>query len=84
MLESFATPRGKYLVQNFIWEKDKWMLIKFVTVAFLAFRFFDILKPYPINLIDKIKNGFGVVMDDVLAGIYATIVLYLLFERLIK
>ena len=70
--------------QNFIWEQDKWMLIKFVTVAFLAFRFFDILKPYPINLIDKIKNGFGVVMDDVLAGIYATIVLYLLFELLIK
>ena len=60
------------------------MLIKFVTVAFLAFRIFDILKPYPINLIDKIKNGFGVVMDDVLAGIYATIVLYLLFELLIK
>jgi phosphatidylglycerophosphatase A len=70
--------------QNFIWEQDKWMLIKFVTVAFLAFRFFDILKPYPINLIDKIKNGFGVVMDDVLAGIYATIVLHLLFELLIK
>ena len=47
-------------------------------VSFLAFRFFDILKPFPINLIDKkMKNGFGVVLDDIVAGIYATIFLYI-------
>ena len=47
-------------------------------ISFLLFRFFDILKPYPINLIDKkMKNGFGVMLDDVLAGIFATLVLYI-------
>ena len=43
------------------------------TIAILAlvlFRFFDIVKPYPINLLDqKFKNGFGIVIDDVAAGI---------------
>ena len=49
-----------------------------VLISFVGFRFFDILKPYPINYIDnKYKNGFGVVFDDILAGIFTTIVLYL-------
>ena len=40
--------------------------------------FFDILKPYPINYIDNnYKNGFGVVLDDIVAGIFTTIVLYI-------
>ena len=44
--------------------------------SFILFRFFDIVKPYPINKIDKnMKNGFGVMLDDVLAGVYASIVL---------
>ena len=44
---------------------------------FLLFRLFDILKPFPINLIDKkLKNGFGVVLDDVLAGIFTAITYY--------
>ncbi|MFU8802177.1 MAG: phosphatidylglycerophosphatase A [Bradymonadaceae bacterium] len=41
-------------------------------VGFVAFRIFDILKPPPIGLIDdRMKNGVGVVLDDVLAGIFA-------------
>ena len=41
-------------------------------LAFLLFRFFDILKPWPISIIDKnTKGGFGVMIDDVLAGIAA-------------
>ncbi|HDR1022668.1 TPA: phosphatidylglycerophosphatase A [Pasteurella multocida] len=44
--------------------------------AFLAFRFFDILKPYPIRYFDhKIESGFGIMLDDVLAAIYAILVL---------
>lgn len=40
--------------------------------AFLLFRVFDILKPFPINLIDRhVAGGFGVMLDDALAGIYA-------------
>ena len=43
----------------------------------ILFRFFDILKIFPINWVDKnIKNSFGVVLDDLLAGIYSIIVLY--------
>ena len=52
--------------------------ISWLLLSFLLFRFFDILKPYPINLIDKkIKNGFGVMFDDVVAGIFTTLVLYI-------
>tara|TARA_B100000902_G_C26965667_1_gene742748 strand:+ start:42 stop:605 length:564 start_codon:yes stop_codon:yes gene_type:complete len=52
--------------------------ISWILISFLVFRFFDILKPYPINLIDqKMKNGFGVMLDDVLAGIFTTLVLYI-------
>ena len=48
--------------------------------VFFLFRLFDIFKPYPINIIDKkIKNGFGVMLDDVLAGIYSIIVFFLIF-----
>lgn len=44
--------------------------------AFLLFRFFDIVKPYPVGWIDKnIKGARGVMLDDVAAGIYAALVL---------
>ena len=47
--------------------------------GFLLFRFFDILKPFPIGLVDKkIKGGTGIVMDDLLAGVYANICMRLL------
>ena len=49
-----------------------------VLISFIGFRFFDILKPYPISYIDNnYKNGFGVVFDDIVAGIFTTIVLYI-------
>ena len=49
-----------------------------VFLSFIGFRFFDILKPYPINHIDKnMKNGFGVILDDLLAGLFTLIVLYI-------
>jgi phosphatidylglycerophosphatase A len=44
-------------------------------VAFALFRVFDIVKPFPINLIDRhMGGGFGVMLDDALAGVYAGIV----------
>ena len=47
--------------------------------AFLLFRLFDIWKPYPIRQCDaKLKNGFGVMFDDLLAAIYAIISLEVL------
>ena len=48
----------------------------FWLIAFLLFRLFDIWKPYPICYFDaKLKNGFGVMFDDLLAAIYAILVL---------
>ena len=50
----------------------------YLLVFFILFRFFDILKPFPIYLIDKkMKNGLGVVLDDLLAGIYVIITIAL-------
>ena len=52
-----------------------------LALGFIFFRFFDILKPFPINLIDKkIKNSFGVIFDDIIAGIYSTICLIIINE----
>jgi phosphatidylglycerophosphatase A len=54
--------------------------IRFVIIGFFLFRFFDILKPFPIRRLEKgFKGGFGVVLDDVLAGVYANIVLRLIY-----
>ena len=50
-------------------------------ISFFLFRFFDILKPFPIKYFDKnYKNSFGILFDDVLAGIYTLIVLLLLIK----
>lgn len=50
-----------------------------VLISFVTFRLFDITKPYPINKIDKkMKNGFGVMLDDVVAGIYSSIILLII------
>ena len=52
-----------------------------IFLSFVLFRFFDILKPFPINLIDKkIKNGFGVILDDIVAGIFAAISIYIILS----
>ena len=48
-----------------------------ILLGFILFRFFDILKPLGIRAIDtKVKGGVGVMLDDVLAGIYALIVMH--------
>lgn len=45
-----------------------------VIAGFVLFRIFDILKPFPIGLIDKkVRGGRGIVLDDVMAGIYANV-----------
>jgi phosphatidylglycerophosphatase A len=50
----------------------------YVLLGFVLFRFFDILKPWPINWLDrKIGGGFGIMVDDALAGVYALMCLQL-------
>lgn len=43
--------------------------------GFLLFRLFDIVKPFPINRSQKLKEGWGIMIDDMLAGIYANLLL---------
>ena len=53
----------------------------FITIIliFIIFRFFDILKIFPANIIDKkILNPFGVILDDIIASIYTIIIIYLI------
>ena len=57
--------------------------ILFYIYIFILFRFFDIKKPFPVNFFDKkFKNSFGVIMDDVIAGLY--VVLTLIIFMIIK
>ena len=44
--------------------------------AFVIFRIFDILKPFPISFFDKLNNSFGVLMDDIIAGLISGIIIY--------
>ena len=51
----------------------------YVLAAFIFFRLFDILKPFPISYFDKnYKNGFGIVIDDVISGLIAIIPSYII------
>lgn len=51
-------------------------------VGFLLFRIFDIIKPYPIRKIENLRDGYGIILDDVLAGIYSNIVILLIIKLL--
>ena len=53
-------------------------VLTFYFIMFILFRIFDIAKPYPVSYYDKnFKNSFGVIMDDVAAGLYVVAVLVL-------
>ena len=62
--------------------KETSQVLTFYFTMFILFRIFDIVKPYPVSYYDKnFKNSFGVIMDDVCAGLYvvAVLVLYMVF-----
>ena len=55
-------------------EKSSNEAIIFYCICFILFRFFDIIKPFPVSFFDKnYKNSFGVIMDDVCAGFYVVL-----------
>ena len=56
--------------------KDNNEAIIYYSVFFILFRYFDIIKPFPVNFFDKnFKNSFGVIMDDICAGFYVVLTL---------
>ena len=58
--------------------KETSEVLTFYFIFFVLFRIFDIVKPYPVSYYDKnFKNSFGVIMDDVCAGLYVVAVLVL-------
>ena len=55
-------------------EKNPNQAIIFYGICFVLFRYFDIMKPFPVSFFDKnFKNSFGVIMDDVCAGLYVVL-----------
>ena len=64
---------GIYNFSTLEWQKESY-LAAFILI--ILFRFFDILKPHPISFIDsKFKSGFGIVLDDLVAGVFAGLTL---------
>ena len=60
-------------------EKSADEAIIFYGICFILFRFFDIVKPFPVSYFDKNhKNYFGIIMDDIMAGLYTMILIYLI------
>ncbi len=75
---------------SIVWDEVAGMLVTMIAVplswstilaGFVLFRFFDIVKPWPISYLDKqVHGGFGIMIDDVLAGVFACLVLHLLLN----
>jgi phosphatidylglycerophosphatase A len=58
MLANFAAPQS----------------VSAIVIAFILFRFFDIIKPYPARAAERLRGGFGVVLDDLVAGVYSLVI----------
>ena len=69
----FIPALGIYNFSTSEWQKESYLA---AIIIFVLFRFFDILKPHPISMIDKkFKSGFGIVLDDLVAGVFAGLTL---------
>jgi len=53
---------------------------KVALAAFFFFRFFDVIKPFPAGRAERLRGGWGIVLDDVFAGIYAAVAVALWFH----
>ena len=51
----------------------QWSIVA-VIISFILFRFFDIVKPYPARRLEALKGGFGIMCDDLIAGVYAAVI----------
>jgi phosphatidylglycerophosphatase A len=58
--------------------------ITLLAVSFFSFRFFDITKIYPASVFDKMKNGTGIMMDDIVSGVYAGVSAVVIMKLIIK
>ncbi len=49
-------------------------------LAFLIFRFLDIFKPFPVSYFDNMKNEYGVLLDDIVAGLMTALIFYIYYD----
>lgn len=52
--------------------------LSYLIIGFILFRLYDIYKPYPIKKIQKLPSGWGIMLDDILAGVYSRIILQMI------
>ncbi len=72
---------GQAISYLWLWPLASWnnsSIIIFAIAGFVLFRFFDILKPPPVRQLEYLKDGWGILLDDVMAGVYAWVILQLL------
>ncbi len=58
--------------------------LKLLVIGFLLFRVFDTVKPYPADLFQNFKGSAGIMLDDIVAGVYANLILQFLSRVLLK
>ncbi len=75
ILDEFAAMPLVFLFNPYVYRNDKISLV-FILLGFLLFRLFDITKPFGVKALEKLPGGFGIVMDDVMAAIYANLALH--------
>ena len=59
------------------------MRLQYIIIGFFVYRVMDALKLYPINRLERLPRGWGIMMDDIAAGIYANIVLQVLIKIIV-
>ena len=62
-------------LRNFKFNHD--YFIELLIFSFLLFRFFDIIKPWPINIIDRSRSSLSILIDDMVAGLFSAIILFI-------
>ena len=62
------------MLVSLLWLPSSWMV---VFAAFVAFRVFDVVKPWPADRLERLHGGWGIMADDVMAGIYANLAVQL-------
>ena len=75
ILDEFAAMPLVFLFNPYVYRSDKVALV-FILLGFLLFRLFDITKPFGIKALERLPGGFGIVLDDVMAAIYANFALH--------
>jgi len=55
-----------------------------IIVGFILFRLFDIIKPWPIHTVEKIKKGYGIMLDDIIAGVFSNVVLQIVYYQFLR